>query len=478
MKISAKITLWYGSITLAIMILFSGALYWGMRLVLYEALDDDLAIFANTIQESYNPFLGEFEELLFHLESANRYKELWLVVYNAMGRPVYASPMTQYIPLKIPVPKEAQAGYTLRVNVPKTLPWLHTDEDGRITFRAITRRMAYNGRPIGYIQAALPIQRVQTELDSLLRLIVMANIIGILLIGGSGYFLTRRVLSPIRDITRKAREISETRMDERLPIVHGEDELGRLSQTLNNLLERLQQAFRAQQVFISDITHELKTPLSMMRTHWEAELNNPQLDDDTKKRIITDIEAISRLNRLLKDLSTLSKTEERQNWHITRVSLEQVIRDVMNELRPIYELRKQDVNADLPSDLFVEGDRDKLYQVFFNLLENASAYSGDGSAIYIQGVSEKNRVLVRICDNGPGIPTEDQPHIFERFYRVQKDRSRKSGGSGLGLAIVRRIVEAHKGRIHVFNAPEGGACFEMTFPTPVTSLKSTNEVQI
>ncbi len=465
MKISVKITLWYVTITLTIMIIFSVGLYWGMRLMLYEAMDDDLAIFANTIQESYNPFIGEFEELLFHLESANRYKELWLVVYNAFGRPVYASPMTQYIRLKIPVPKdEAQSGYTLQVKVPKPLPWLQTDANGNVTFRAITRRMAYNGRPIGYIQAALPIQRVQSELDSLLNIILLGNLIGILLLGVGGYFLTHRVLSPIRDITQKAREISETRMNERLPIVHSEDEIGRLSHTLNDLLERLQQAFRAQQIFISDITHELKTPLSMMRTHWEAELNNPRLDDESKKRIITDIEAISRLNRLLKDLSLLSKTEERQNWHITGLALNDIITDVLNELQPIYELRKQKCDLKLKTPLRVQGDRDKLYQVFFNLLENASAYSGEKSRIRVEGSEKDAHTIVRVCDDGPGIPEADQPHIFERFYRVQKDRSRKSGGSGLGLAITRRIVEAHKGRIYVYNAPEGGACFEVILP--------------
>ncbi|HED11628.1 MAG TPA: HAMP domain-containing protein, partial [Caldithrix abyssi] len=276
MKISAKISLWYVSLTLLIMMLFSTALYMGMRVVLYQALDDDLAIFANTIQESYNPFIGEFEELLFHLESANRYKELWLVVYDARGRAIYASPMTQYIPLKIPVPEEApQEGYTITVNMKKGLPWLQANEKGQVTFRAITRRMAYNKRPIGFIQAALPIQNIQNELDSLLKLILISNVLAVLLVGGSGYFLTRRVLSPVRTIARKARQISETSMDERLPVVNKDDEIGQLSQTLNNLLERLQKAFRAQQEFISDITHELKTPLSMMRTHWEAEINNP-----------------------------------------------------------------------------------------------------------------------------------------------------------------------------------------------------------
>ncbi len=465
MKISAKISLWYVSLTLLIMMLFSTALYMGMRVVLYQALDDDLAIFANTIQESYNPFIGEFEELLFHLESANRYKELWLVVYDARGRAIYASPMTQYIPLKIPVPEEApQEGYTITVNMKKGLPWLQANEKGQVTFRAITRRMAYNKRPIGFIQAALPIQNIQNELDSLLKLILISNVLAVLLVGGSGYFLTRRVLSPVRTIARKARQISETSMDERLPVVNKDDEIGQLSQTLNNLLERLQKAFRAQQEFISDITHELKTPLSMMRTHWEAEINNPQLSDETKERILTDVEAISRLNRLLNDLSLLSKTEERQNWQLEPLDAREIVESVIAELKPVFELRGQKLHTHFEATATVNGDRDKLYQVFFNLLENASSHSGTGSSIYITTRRHGEWWTATVEDDGPGIPEEDQPHIFKRFYRVQKDRSRKSGGSGLGLAIVKGIVNAHNGRISVDNGDHGGARFRVELP--------------
>lgn len=466
MKIRLRLTLWNFIVMLFIQLTFSFILFIGMKYVLYEALDDDIEIFADTIEKSYNPFLGEFEEILWHVESARRYSELYLIVFNAAGRPVFSTPMTQLVNLSIPeLGDNRQIGLTVSARAPAANPILRPGKDGLVAFRMIVRRMYYNGRLIGYLQAALPIGDVETALDKLLRIILLANLFAVILIASGGYLLTRNALKPILTITQKANQISHSNLDERIPVRHKKDELGLLSQTLNDLLARMQQAFESQQTFMADAAHELKTPLSVLRAHWESELNNPRVTDQLKEKIVRDVETISRLSRMINNLLLLSQSEAKYAaFEFDTVQLDQIIKDVVSNLDALAELKSQVIHLESLPEIKLAADPNKIYQLFFNLIENAIKYTQEEGTITISLVLEKEQAVVRITDNGPGIPQEDLPHIFKRFYRVHKDRARESGGSGLGLAICKLIARMHRGTIDVSSQAGCGTTFTVRLP--------------
>lgn len=467
MKIRLRLTLWYFSVTLAILLLFSLGTYWTMKTLLFRALDQELDIVSETILRSYDPFFNEFDELSFFPENLNRYIEYYLVVYNANAQPVYASPTARLISLDVPLTQsEIRRGYTVQTSLSENLlPYFHTNGEGTITFRVISHQLFFQDRQIGWLQVGLPIQRIQVSMEKLLYVLLGSIVIGVLMITTGGYFLTRKALNPVNKITQKATRISHSQLNERIEVVNPEDELGQLSVVLNNLLERLQKAFESQQIFLADVAHELKTPLSVLRAHWEEEINNPDLSLEIKEKIVHDIETISRLSHLINNLLLLSQTESIQsNFEFKSVDLDTLLSEVANDAQILAEIKSQEILIqDLPK-ITIRGDRTRLYQLFFNLIDNAIKYTPENGKVWLSLRGEDGWSKVEVRDNGPGIPPKDLPHIFERFYRVQKDRSRKTGGSGLGLSICKLITEAHQGSIETESELGKGSVFRVMFP--------------
>jgi signal transduction histidine kinase len=235
---------------------------------------------------------------------------------------------------------------------------------------------------------------------------------------------------------------------------------------LNNLLDRLQRAFTAQQQFLADAAHELKTPLSVLRAHWESELNNENLSLDIKEKLVQDIETISRLSHLISNLLLLSKTEAvRSAFEIKTVQLDEIIGEVLSDAQILAEMKSQHIEVVDLQPVKILGDRIRLYQLFFNIMDNAIRYSDNSGRIWISLKTKDHWNVIEIRDNGPGIPQEDLPFIFDRFYRAQKDRARKTGGSGLGLSICQLIVHSHDGEIEVESEIGKGSIFRVKLPT-------------
>jgi len=279
------------------------------------------------------------------------------------------------------------------------------------------------------------------------------------------YYIIDKFLYPIKIITNKAQEISSSNLNERIEVKNEQDELGRLTQTLNNLLERLSNAFESQRSFMADAAHELKTPLSVLRAHWENELNNPKLDDKFKERLVQDVEQIGRLNQLINKLLFLSQTDDvYEKLDITSFRLDEFLRDIINDTRILADLKKQTIDKIELAPLTIHADQGQLYQLFFNLLDNAIKYTPEKGKIWLTLREVANQAEINIRDNGQGIETKELDKIFERFYRIDKDRSRKTGGSGLGLAICKLVVNAHKGSISVKSEPKKGTTFTIELP--------------
>lgn len=224
----------------------------------------------------------------------------------------------------------------------------------------------------------------------------------------------------------------------------------------------------ARRELVANVSHELRTPLSIIKGYIETLLEGGVEDADLARRFLQTMQKHSeRLNYLVEDLMTLSRLESRQaDLHFSPINLRESANRVLERLAPTIESSEATVSLEIPDDTpWVEADPDRIDQVFFNLLDNALKYSvGQKPEITVSSQFDGKQVVVLVADNGPGIPLNDQPQIFERFYRIQKDRSRDSGGTGLGLSIVKHIVQAHGGTIGVRNRSPRGTIFSFRLP--------------
>jgi signal transduction histidine kinase len=466
MKIRIRLTLWYFIVTLTILLVFSLGTYVGMERLLYSTLDKELGILTETITRSYDPFFNEFEELSFTPETVSRYSEYYIVLYDRTGVPRFASQLAQRVSLAVPLTKAPlRKGYTTTTRWSENQPPARKKNNGEVTLRVLSHHLVYENHTIGWLLVGLPIERIHESMQQLLWVLLSGIFVGVILISTGGYFLTRKALNPVNRITQKAQEISHSHLEKRIEVINKEDELGQLSTVLNDLLQRLQKAFESQRLFMADAAHELKTPLSILRANWESEINNPTLSLEIKEKIVQDIETISRLSHMINNLLLLSQTEFIEtNFEFNTLRLDEVIQEVIVDTQMLTEIKSQEFQVIEIPPITLQGDKNRLYQLFFNLIDNAINYTPEEGRVSLTLRSEGEWNIVDIRDNGPGIPPEDLPHIFERFYRVQKDRARRTGGSGLGLSICKHIVEAHKGTIEVESKIGMGTLFRVKLP--------------
>jgi signal transduction histidine kinase len=470
MKIRLRLALWYFSITLFILLLFLLGTYLGMRQLLFTAIDKELDIVIESIENSYDPGSGLFPGLENNpINLSQQLKKFYLVVRDASGNPVFYSLLAQQIKLNIPLPRDKTEIDSFAHLEPEKIPSLRLNGRAKrkayVSFRAISRKLFYEEMQIGWATIALPIADVEDSLEHLFILLAGGGVMVAFLLGVGSFFLTRQALSPIRTINRKARQISHSHLDERIDIYNRADELGQLSMVLNDLFERLQKAFESQKLFLADAAHELKTPLSILRSHWESEINNPEVPLELKEKIVQDVENITRLSHLINNLLLLSQTEQiESNFEFNSLKLDVLLQEVIIDAQMMADAKSQQLHLVELTPVTIQGDRNRLYQLFFNLIDNASKYTPEGGKIWISLRLENEQALAEVRDNGLGISPLDLPHIFKRFYRVQKDRARKSGGSGLGLSICKLIVEAHKGIIEAESELGKGSVFRVRLP--------------
>ena len=246
------------------------------------------------------------------------------------------------------------------------------------------------------------------------------------------------------------------------------DELGEIAERIIKMYKRIQATRKEQDILkrqlTQNIAHELKTPVASIQGYLETVIDNPHINEETKDQFLHRCYAQSeRLTSLLRDISTLNRLDDGSDMiDFEAVDITLMVADIMKETALQRQENKMTVDNLLPEHIVVKGNRSLLYSVFRNLTDNAIAYAGEGTAITLEGKEQGNKWHFIFRDNGQGVPQEHLARLFERFYRVDKGRSRKMGGTGLGLAIVKNAVLLHGGTIRVTNLPEGGLKFEFT----------------
>ncbi|MCI9118606.1 MAG: HAMP domain-containing protein, partial [Flavonifractor sp.] len=330
-----------------------------------------------------------------------------------------------------------------------------------ITYRSMTLGAVYLYEYDGE-QGAL-LSGVQQNLRSISVAICVGSLILSVIFSRA---LTRR----IADLLKAIRTVRQGEYSHRVPL-QGRDELTQLAGEFNALTGRLQTTEEVRRRFVSDASHELKTPLSSIRLLTDSILQSDSMDGETAREFLTDIgEEAERLTRITEKLLRLTRMDTAPPQRREPVDLRRVVEKVLHMLTPLARAVEVGVRTHLASDAWVEATEDDLYQVAFNLMENAVKYNLPGGTVDVTledgplGQNGLPQVLLRVEDTGVGIPQEDLPRIFERFYRVDKARSRAAGGTGLGLSIVQDTVRQHGGTVTVRRRTPEGTCFEVLFP--------------
>jgi heavy metal sensor kinase len=459
-SIKFRFTVWYLLVLAVLLIALSVGVYFYFSRNLYRSLDDSLEIRSTQIR-SIQDILesirqGEFQEEL---------GEIVILYFYSGDQLMEVSPRGISIPLSHEFISQAIAGTTLFTTIP-------TMEGERLRLLAVPVNLGIPGPPPGIQPATLVIARSTKQIDQalagLVRTLIIAVPLALALAAGGGIFLARRALKPVDKIAQTAQEIGESDLGRRIN-VNTKDELGRLAATLNAMIGRLEKAFQRQKQFTSDASHELRTPLAVIEAESSLALQKERTSSDYRQSLETISQESRQMSSLIDQLLTLARADAgKEQWNFTEVNLGKLVSNLSTDIEVLCQEKGLSFQLGQPQDLVVKGDEARLRELFMNLLDNAIRYTPAPGTVSVSIRREGQMAIVAITDTGVGIPAEDIPFLFERFYRVDKSRSRAEGGSGLGLAICRHIAETHGGKIEVESQVGAGSTFSVWLPLQPT----------
>ncbi len=460
LSIGLRLTLWYLAIFLLAEVIFGV----GMWLILRQNLFD----IADTALEGQAADLQRFLEARKDLSAAQLQAEIsedrriersedYLQITESSGNSIYRSRFFEEHPQEHPLP-------------PRSLdeldrPLYENRKLGHERFRLLSEQIDISGR-VYIVRIGHPMHEEIETLDDFRQYLLWFA--PLLLLGASagGYWLSRRALAPVDALTRTARTISGHNLSSRLEQLHTGDELQRLSDTLNEMLGRIESAFLRITEFTADASHELRTPIALIHTEAELALRRSRDESEYQEALRHILAEADRTAKLIEELLALARADSgREALNIRPIDLLPALRESASKWNQVASLRNLqfEQHLDIPR-LPVIGDDNALRRAIDILLDNAFKYTPAPGKVTLAAEEKHGHVIVTVEDTGIGIAPEDQARIFERFYRVDKARSRELGGAGLGLAIAQWIVQLHKGSITVKSELGKGSIFEVAIP--------------
>jgi heavy metal sensor kinase len=302
-------------------------------------------------------------------------------------------------------------------------------------------------------------------LDHLFLQLALGLPLAVIIITVGGYLLVRRALTPVEQITRAAERITQFNLSDRLPVAQTGDELERLSVSLNRMITRLDEALQNSKRFVADASHDLRTPLTILHGELESFAADARLGPELRDRAGSMLEEVVHLGKIVEQLFTLSRLdagEAQTEW--TRFDLTELAKTTVGQMNLLAEDKGIAMACDSGQPVPVNGNRVRLKQVIVNLLDNAIKYTPEKGAVHLRVLAVNGQAVLEVADTGIGIPPEALPHVFDRFYRVDKSRSANFESAGLGLAIVKSICAAHGAEVEVQSAVGSGSCFRVRLP--------------
>jgi heavy metal sensor kinase len=455
-SVRVQLTLWYTVALTVVLVLYAGGVFAFLRHSLSTELDrrlhEDFEVAEQMLERTADGGIRWRADGHHHEEDAG--DEGWLEVWSPEGQLLYRRAAFEGAgenTLVSILPRE-RSGYTS-----VTLP-------GNVPVRILSEPYVVDGAPV-MIRVARSEARLRHELGELLLVLGLGFPVAVGVAAFGGYALARRALAPVGRMADRARMITAERLGERLPVINPDDELGQLAVVFNDTFARLERSFEQLRRFTADASHELRTPLTAIRSVGEVGLRERR-DEKTYREIIGSmLEEADRLGRLVDSLLTLSRADAGQvKLTLERIDLAELACEVANHLGVLAEEKRQHVSVETAGPVYATVDRLVLRQAIINLVDNAIKYSPEGGSVRIIVQDSPDGPTLRVIDTGPGITSEHQERIFDRFYRVDKARSRELGGTGLGLAIARWAVEVQGGRIELESEEGKGSTFRIILP--------------
>jgi heavy metal sensor kinase len=315
------------------------------------------------------------------------------------------------------------------------------------------------------VEVGTPTAPVDAMLRQFLVLLAIGLPVAVLVAIGGGYLLVGRALAPVDQIARKAEQITQHNLSERLPVAHTAEELERLSLSLNLMIGRLEDALLNSKRFVADASHELRTPLTVMRAELESLASDVRQKPELREMLGSLLEEVERLTRIVEQLFALSRLdagEAQTEW--IQFDLAELAMTTAEQMGLLAEDKGITVTCYANQRVMVDGDRARLKQVVVNLLDNAIKYTPQNGRIQLRVHAVNGHAVLEVEDNGVGIPAEALPHVFDRFYRMDQIRSGDVEGAGLGLSIARAICSAHGAEIEAASSLSSGSCFRVKLP--------------
>ena len=458
MTLRVRLALWVAALLLVVLAAFGAFVYFSLAQGLAGALDDSLRLSASQALAAINTEDGQinFSDNLPESGSVAeelRDRGLTIRILDPTGHVVQSFGPYRLSPVDAASLAAAQQGQMAFTTV-------SASAQGE-PVRFYTAPIVENGRLVGIVQVAQSLGDAEDTLRRLLAALLIGGLLLALLAALGSYFLAARVLAPIDQITRTARRISGEDLSRRLNLPATHDEVGRLAATFDEMLARLDAAFRCERQFTADASHELRTPLAAMQAILSVTRAQPRTAADYELALADLADEADRLRGLVEDLLRLARGETQPIGARASVDLSTLLQDVTDSLRPLAEAKGLALTCDVPSGLSLTGDSDGLIRLFVNLLDNAVKYTERGK-IVVTARRVADGLDVTVADTGIGIPAEHLPHVFDRFYRV--DQGRAERGTGLGLAIALEIAHAHGGTLTVDSAFGAGTMFTVHLP--------------
>ncbi len=462
-SIRFRMALWYAALLAGALAVFGASTYVGLERYLQKSLEESLIKQARSIGDVLLVNINQSGEDYVDNEITEHYSPeingRFIRVTRANGKQIYVSGPPKdgtFDPALVAAPR-----------LPLTREFTREMEmsDGHELLLHGLPYRASDGTQF-LIEVAAPYNQIESVLRGLLLTFALGLPLIVALAIGGGYLLMRRALHPVDEIRQKAAQITSRNLSERLPVVHTGDELERLATDLNRMIARLEESFLQINRFSADASHELRTPLTVLQGELEAIAQKGQgLPDDVRDTIGSALEETQRLSKIVASLLAISRLEAGEaRVQPVRLDFAELARTTTDQMKLLAEEKRISLTSDGSEPVEIQADPSRLKQVVVNLLDNAIKYTPEGGNVSISVMRQDDHAVLEVADSGLGISADDLPHVFERFYRADKARSRQMGGTGLGLSIVRSICLAHGGQIAV-NSTEGrGSLFRVELP--------------
>ncbi len=449
-SVRVRLALWYVGVMVVVLAVYIAAVFELVRTNASGVLDEQLRVdfdwASDMLAQRPDGTIAPYDE-------TGEGDSPWLQVWSLNGQLLYDTPEAR----RNPVPASDQLAVKADeqiVTVPGVSP----------PYRILSGPSRIGGQPV-VVQVARSELTITQSMKQLLFVLLLGLPFGVAAAGLGGYSLARRALAPVDRMSERARLITAERLKERLPVDNPDDELGRLATVFNETLTRLESSFEQMRRFTADASHELRTPLTVIRSVGEVGLRGRRDEVAYREIIGSMLEEVDRLARLVDRLLMLSRADTGQSKLSTDiVDLSELADEVAAQLGVLAEEKQQSITLERNGAPRWTGDRLVLRQALLNLVDNAIKYSPVGGRITIRVAESPAAAVVEVSDTGPGIPEELQSRIFDRFYRLDKSRSRDNGGTGLGLSIAKWAVEVNGGQLTLEKTNGVGSTFRITLP--------------